>query len=843
MASTNAETPSTQTGQAVATSPLHVPEVFAQIALYFDQHTLVQMIQVCREFHQVCIPLLWHTVRFDFDYYEEESPWTTDKGFRLGFLRHGRWIEKLSLEGNLIQDGDLELVAENCPRLKELDLSRTNVTAETLQVLIHSDPYKTDPTFHKKRKRGDTEGDNADDEEGDDDEDLDLNERMAKYRRESLTETETEIEPDSQYESIGFDPSSSDQAGDDHDAAGPIVQKGSNAKTSSSSSASYATHRIPIHRLSGTTRPAKFKGTVTRFPFQLKAVLLDQCSRLNGNKALKILQRLGPQLEELSLDHVIDLDDTEIIAFMRHCPNLVSLSLRGCNVTDRFLSLLTTDSSLKDMLQTLSLDVSQVTGSGLTMVARECRKLKRIACTDTVGITSAVLLAFTQPSDTRAPPRTLITTTTTAAADISLRPSVFTVNTALTHISFNHTDKVDSAAFTTLFQYATELQSIQVPNSKIKDDALIMLAENYVRRLERLGLRAPASWVKHVQQLQAVPSLTSVTSSSSTSSSDSTTTATAAGTRNILPKHIPGGLQSLNLNGCHDITNRGMRAIGRACVGLRHLNISDCPHLSLELFLGPWAMNGLRVLQMQDMILVVDGKGRREEVLEEKLDRARFPLDLHAITRKDVTACSKRPVRWPVTQSYKDIEMQAQGFFSLDEMFGMEESDEHGLRRFTPGSAARWKLQRPSAVKAEHLAILRSFYKFLGRCWDLEVLDMCNVGFNVSLKHGLDQVLPALQHNLVQWRLVNHVLLPTLDDEFLAWLGCHFGYGEELNWKKGQKSKATTAKNKDTTAVKKRVSKLKYFSMSDLVLEGIESNEVYEWVMEQIPNFDIVYHN
>ncbi|KAG0333273.1 hypothetical protein BG000_009308 [Podila horticola] len=768
-------------------TPIEVPELFARIADHLDRHTLVQMIQVCRKFHQVCIPLLWHTVHLqepDEDDEEDvpDCPWEGDKGFRMGFLRHGRWIEHLHLVGLLIQDGDLELIAENCTRLKSLDLTGTNVTAETLQVLIHSDPYKTDPESAKKRKRGEDTGGDGDNEESEDDIDDDLNSRMDKYRRKSITETETEQEPDSQYESVGLDPSSSDQGGDDENASGPVVRP--------SSSSSRAYDRIPVHRLSGTTRAAKFKGTSTRFPFQLEIFVLNKCSQLTGNKALRVLQRLGPQLQRLSLDHVVDLDDQSLIEMMPHCPNLKFLSLRGCDVTDRFLVQLaenTTDNTGKGAIEELKLDMAQITGTGLVTLAKGCKShLAALSSRDNLGMTDEVLYAFIQESNVH---------TRESATKLKLR--TFMNNSVLTKINLSQSADITDTALQALFRHATELQEILLDGTKVQDESLIVLAENYVHRLKRLGLGVPTSWAQHEQAMVLSSSL-----SSSSLSKD-------ALVRDISAHFVPGGLHLLSLSGCDHITNRGLRALGRACVGLRSLSISNCPNLSLELFSGPWTSYALRVLHMQDMVLTADGA----EAKEEEKERARFPLQLEPLPQEDGGAKPADLIAWPVTKTHGELQFEAFGFAPS----GSGSS-----------SSSRRRAQKKKPNSSDQRAVLRAFYTVLGRCRNLELLDMCNMGFRIRVRDGLDLVLPALQQNLKEWHLACHRPQMVLPAAELAWIGKHFGSGADFF--QGDQGQGTP------------VSKLKMFSISDLALEG-SGADVYEWFMEQLEGFNLEYHN
>lgn len=124
-------------------SPFEIPELLDYIASYLidDQIALGYAAQISSSFHAAFTPLFWRRIILDGE--DAEEIWESHKGFRMGMIRYGRFVEELQLTGlGAVQDADVELIAENFTRLKILNLSGTNVAEETLKVLIHSEPYR-----------------------------------------------------------------------------------------------------------------------------------------------------------------------------------------------------------------------------------------------------------------------------------------------------------------------------------------------------------------------------------------------------------------------------------------------------------------------------------------------------------------------------------------------------------------------------------------------------------------------------------------------------------------------------------------------------------------------------
>jgi len=71
----------------------------------------------------------------------------------MGLVRYGLFVKELRLMRTSIKAKDMKLIAENCTRLRVLDLTGTRVQAEALKVLIHGDPYDTLPGSSEKRRQ------------------------------------------------------------------------------------------------------------------------------------------------------------------------------------------------------------------------------------------------------------------------------------------------------------------------------------------------------------------------------------------------------------------------------------------------------------------------------------------------------------------------------------------------------------------------------------------------------------------------------------------------------------------------------------------------------------------
>lgn len=533
----------------------------------------------------------------------------------MGLIRYSKLcpIEQLQLTHTYVQDGDMELIAENCTRLKALDLTGTNVTAETLRVLIHSDPNRTRESGagegSKKRKiragpstkRSRGSGQHADvevefeeeDESGRDELDEDSSVRTIRYPE--LTETETEREPDSQYESVGIGFSTATESEQDsNQPTGPILVK--------STASALLELPIPLHRCAGTARPVKFKGVRTLFPFHLESLTLKRCANLVGPSCLEVVSLLGPQLKRLVLNHVSEITDQDMLKFVKQCPNLVELQVRGTEITDEFLKgfarqfvpsdSFPNSSRHRQCLENLNLDMTSASSAGLLPMIKACRSnLSTLSMHHLHGAADDVLFAlFEDPANKNATKVSMagpyLTTQAPALGifrdNLPITTHRFSPNTVLTDIHLAFCSLMTDAGFEILFRFATELVSVDLSGCELKDETLMVLAETYRNRMKELGLGVPAAWREYVlakdDRAQAMHQYISVAEYHQDSDNAATHTATSTSTTNTTVKsakksgsdidskvftkgRVPGGLKKILLPHCKHISNKGVRAI------------------------------------------------------------------------------------------------------------------------------------------------------------------------------------------------------------------------------------------------------------------------------------------
>ncbi|KAF9934317.1 hypothetical protein FBU30_002456 [Linnemannia zychae] len=650
-----------------------IPELVSLIVSYLPHSTLAVAARVSSTFHQACTPQFWRQIVLDTE--EGMEAWGSSKGFRMGLIRYGRFVEELHLNIYAVQDGDLELIAENLTRLKLLNLSGSNVTAETLKVLIHSDPYKTrtEPVGTAKKRKATNTGSTVrrksnigttttvvvDDENEEEDEldrigideSVDADTKMLRYRE--YTETETEYEPDSQYESVGIaNPSSSAPESEQERPTGSIPRTASTGHNKARRLAG----NIPLHRQSGTTRPAKFKGTKTQFPFYLEELVLNRCSKLSGPTVLEVLARLGPQLKKVDMNHVADLTDKDLLSFAKHVPNLVELNIKGTDVTDTLLKGLAEMTSTSEStswseakaesrkrpgLTGINLNMVNVTPAGLIPLIKANKStFKSISFEHNHHATDDTLYAFIEvPVPISKDKSSTIFTKSVAPRSSSKkaateRPSktlrAFDINSVLTYLQVSYCTALSDDGFATLFKAATELQSVEIDGTSVGDEALLALATNYRTRMERLGYGTPATWREFEIAEDAVLIADHAIKPSRPGAAALARKNQGYGGSKIYHGHyILGGLIRLSLKHCPRITNKGIRAIVRSCVNLQSLDVSNCGRLSVEIFNGPWACTELQTLMIAGMPLEVAKTASGYVTLskEEALERRRFPLE------------------------------------------------------------------------------------------------------------------------------------------------------------------------------------------------------------------------
>ncbi|KAF9171370.1 hypothetical protein BGX21_000134 [Mortierella sp. AD011] len=843
-----------------APSPVELPEILTNILSYLASPTLASACQVSRLFHSIAAPLLWNNIIFDAQ--TASTIWQQDKGFRLGLIRYGRFIENICLQWASVQDGDMELIAENCTRLKSLDLTSSNVTVESLRVLIHSDPYKTLPGDVKKRKRkqapgrrkGQRAGEDGDDESGedddedDDDSDGDVNTKMAKYR--SMTETETEQDMDCyNYESVGLEPSTATESEQEQQGQqqpiGPVLAiSRSNTSTQTLKSRSTAKNQtqsissvvIPPHRRAGTTRPAKFKGTKTQFPYHLERLVLNRCKELSGASCLAAVSLLGPQLKSLSLNHITDLEDEDLLKLMKNCPNLSEIALKGTEVTDNFLRAIAGADGKSDLqerkLESLNVDMTDTSHGGLVPLIRTSRTTMASFSCEHVVSADEILYAFIEDAGGGAVQKEK------AIANTPLTKRLFIPNTVLTAINLSCCGGFSDSGFAALFEYATELMNVKLDICQVTDESLLILAKTNRKRMDDLGYGVPAAWHEHELAMEKVSSATrcgeeSDATNIKVSGSDKEKTPdksqgnkaddmeTSSSARKIFTKEIVrGGLKQLSLLNCSTVTNKGLRAIVRSCVNLEELIISDCTNVSMEVFNGPWACFDLKRLDISDLCLNLESS-TKSHLLEEEQELSRFPpifvddyngeLDFDEDGHYDYIV---RPGRTN----------HGGGDSDDDDDDDDDNSDNSGnfddvLKPISPTIGRNTQQQRH---------ILREFYSKLGRFCQLVRLNMSYGDYRIRVRDGLDLILPGLQKNLVRWDMTRR-RGETFGENELIWLGTNFGYGHEFTEDEDEleRNKKMIQLNKA-----KRVSKLQVVRLFESALEEVDDS-TYEWFLDQ----------
>ncbi|KAG0370897.1 hypothetical protein BC939DRAFT_505840 [Gamsiella multidivaricata] len=873
---TRAAINTTQSSTSVTriTSPVDLPEILSQVAKHLSPATLSRACQVSRLFHSVCAPQLWNTV-----YLQGETVndiWKKHKGFRLGLIRYGRFVENLLLQLAELQDGDMELIAENCTRLKYLDLSRTNVTAETLKVLIHSDPYNTAPGSSKKRKRLTMGGSDDDDEEDDADK------KMAKYR--SMTETETEHEGDYLYESVGVAPSTSTESEQEqqrqHQPTGPVLPNA----VATPSSKRYPTRSssgrapppiaravIPLHRRAGTARPAKFKGTKTQFPFHLEQLRLNRCNKMTGKSCLPVISRLGPQLKVLHLDHMSDLTSQDLIETMKHCPYLESIHMNGTDVTDKFLTALSSWSESNEQRsrrQIASLDVSMtnITNEGIVPLIWDSKdKMSILACQHNNHVNNVMLYAFVEdPAEPRArlereqakeTPRTFTTV-------LGSFKRTFIPNSVLTVIQLSYCDRLTDDGFEALFRYATELQHIELDGCNLHDRSLLVLAETYRKRMERLGLGVPDAWHEHElgqRRVEAVKRLSNkeqvkikadiINGLPEDYFKDLDSTLLPAPEAKVFSGQVvPGGLAALSLKHCRNITTVGVRAIVRCCVGLWGLNLSGCGKVRLQLFNGPWACLGLQDLNVSGVCLhAFDGVSDAANE-ESNLSHERSSSSLEAFA--DFIRFPPKPLDHDDYKLRYDFDEEGyydfitprdeEGSYKGKEKIEIECETDDEERKDLKKNGTK-KTHRVTLPAQKHRnkyldrVILRELFVKLGQMRQLKGLDMSNADYRIRVQDGLALVLPGLQQSLEIWNMSRY-LGYNLHSREMKFFGKHFGYGHDFTQDqkelKRQQARAREYQGAAAGNDLNRVGKLESLMISKHALDG-GSSVVYEWFIDQ----------
>ncbi|KAF9287657.1 hypothetical protein BGZ88_008498 [Linnemannia elongata] len=787
-------------------SPIEIPELLALIAryLYDDLITLGRAAQVSSSFHAAFTPLFWRQIIIDGD---DEDIWGSHKGFRMGMIRYGRFVEELQLTGAPVQDGDMELIAENFTRLKILNLSGTNVAEETLKVLIHSEPYRVqDDDGGGGGGAGDGGG---------------------KKRKAAAMGGSSPAKRKG-------GPRSTNAAADR--PTGSIPRGSAPSAPAARGGIRQLAGKIPLHRRSGTTRPAKFKGTKTQFPFFLEELVLNRCSNLTGASVLKVVSRLGPQLKRLHLNHVAELSDRDVLDFMKHVPQLVELNVKGTEVTDTLLKGLAnltagTGSEAEEAgtgaggragLEVVNLNMLNVTPAGLIPLIKANKStFKSISFEHNHDATNEVLYAFIEvPSnDKKAIAFTQKLQSTpkkgAASSSSSIPSRAFGLNTVLTTLRVSYCTTLSDEGFAILFTAATELRMVEIDGTNVGDESLLALAATYRNRMKQLGYGVPAAW----REFEIAEDEVLIAEHAKKSSE--------AGAAALLRKSlgfdpsikvysghtVAGGLCLLSMKHCPRITNKGLRAIVRSCVNLEGLNVSNCGRISIEFFNGPWACTQLVNLMIAgtplELMRVMPGYVTMMK--EETLERQRFPLQEEEF-----------PVKWEFDyQGYYDyivLPMREIGPLDDEDNEDEDEEDEElvddeaimaavkaAVAAVVAKEAAKNKAKKAASAKAETIrykfpgdnkiktlrlpplqdrntnaqrALLKQFYSKLGLLKKLFYFDMSQCNFRVRPKDGLELVLPGLQQSLDTWNLYRPLGYTVFDSD-LEFFGRYFGYGRK----------------------------------------------------------------
>ncbi|KAK3834300.1 MAG: hypothetical protein JOS17DRAFT_738619, partial [Linnemannia elongata] len=649
---------------------------------------------------------------------------------------------------------------------------------------------------------------------------------MIKYRE----YTETETEHDSQYESMGILNPSSTATESEQDRPTGSIPRGSAPSAPATRGVQKLAGKIPLHRQSGTTRPAKFKGTKTQFPFFLEELVLNRCRDLTGASVLKVVSRLGPQLKRLHLNHVVELSDRDVLDFMKHVPQLVEINVKGTDVTDTLLQGLAeltagTGSEAgvgaggRAGLEALNLNMLNVTPAGLIPLIKANKStFKSIALEHNHDATNEVLYAFIEvPSnDKKAVAVTKkLQSTKKGASSIPLR--AFGLNTVLTSLRVSYCTTLSDEGFAILFATATELQAVEIDGTSVGDESLLALATTYRNRMKRLGYGVPAAWREfEIAEDEVLIAEHTKKPSEAGAAALSRKTLGFDPSLKVYSGHtIAGGLRRLSMKHCPRITNKGLRAIVRSCVNLEGLNVSNCGKISVEIFNGPWACTQLVNLMIAGMQLeLMPGMtGYATLIKEETLERQRFPLKEEEFPAKwefnykgyyDYIVI---PTEETFVWSGEDDEDEDEG--DDEDLLGDEVAMAAAIKAAVTAIAAKYaaknKAKKAASAKAETIrykfpadgktrtlrlpplkdrntnaqrALLKQFYSKLGLLKNLYYFDMSQCCFRVRPKDGLHLVLPGLQQSLNTWNLYRPPGY-TLFDSDLEFFGRYFGQGRK----------------------------------------------------------------
>ncbi|KAF9365785.1 hypothetical protein BGX34_008245 [Mortierella sp. NVP85] len=802
-----------------------IPEILSRIISFLELKDIFSACQVSCLFHSVCAPELWRVIHFDG--YEADNIWHGHEGFRMGLVRYGLFVEELCLMRTSIKAKDMKLIAENCTRLRVLDLTGTRVQAEALKVLIHGDPYDTLPGSAEKSKQQTHVGGKVGKKEGGDGKDIDdvdMEGKMREYRK--MAAAANGGNSGTYYSSaVGSVPS-------------PLVKP-------SSVSSSRRMHSAKVREI--------LKASRRQFPYFLEELILNKCPDLLGTKCLPIISRLGPQLIHLALDRVRGVVDEDMLHVWRHCTNLRGLSLKETEITDILLAAMTESltSSSGSRLPLIHLNVvdTDISDNCLESVIRASRDTLTSLATCSIQLyatDSEILYALIE-----GPRKVGIqggqSDLVQAISEMKLEGQAiygptkrtFTTNTVLTSINLSViAGGFFDDVFEELFLYATELSTIRLESCEFHDGALLILAENYRKRMERQGLGVPKAWHKHEKSMQK--------EQGKDQSLHTPRPKFYAGGK------VVGGLKVLWLKDCSELGNFGVRAIVRSCVGLERLGLSGDSRVSLRIFRGPWACLDLVELDISEVNVGFRDPGgmveMNEEVGEDEYAEARrFPIapvkDFN--TRLDFDSDGNYDyISKPSSEDDDDDYWRNEDEWELDgkiedvdDDYGNDDDDDDDATEIYGDDGKPMNLKYPPLGRRNqtaHRTTLQEFYKRLGQLKHLRKLNMSNSDYRIRIHDGLHFVLPGLRNSLEEWNITRYPEYRFHNHE-LAWIGKQFGYGisfPDYEEGPGYQSKMVAKLNADGNPDKHRIGKLQSLTVSDYTI-GCLTTDVSEWFEDQ----------
>ncbi|KAF9570968.1 hypothetical protein EC968_001158 [Mortierella alpina] len=585
-----------------------------------------------------------------------------------------------------------------------------------------------------------------------------------------------------------------------------------------------------------------------RLPVHLESLMFRANWRCPRPPCFGILSLLGPQLKRLYLDSFKYITDQDMIQVIRHCPNLVGLRLNSTSVSDRFFMAMalefppsdytSTSRCYSQRLEDLNLDSSgsvfDVGGEGLSAVVTACRStLKILSVLDVRGVNDTLLIALFKGPDsenaTEGPRAALnLAMQTNALKHISDKTPImhqrFSPNTVLTEIRLSQSYGLTDEGLEILFRYATELASVHLDGSMVSDGALMVLAETYRNRMKGLGLGVPAAWREHILAEEAVQAMLREVAAAQghpvidTAADDATediSTSSDTDAKVFTGLHVPGGLKRLGLNGGRkSLTNKGVRAILRSCVGLEFLHLDDNSRLTLELFQGPWACLRLKDLNISGFHLEPvprDLKVFDVEVPDDEDSEGDFYPHERAVSYDEELTES---LRFPcvIAQYPKEDDFNETGDYDY---MAIPAGKYYNYYNHT------FNRSRNIENTPRQRALLRQFYSKLGQLSQLRTLNMSFIKFRVRVKDGLELALPGLQQNLVYWDLRSGNYIGNSELEFLC---KHFGYGDDFA--------ASEDSDQDRLEGKIRRAKLEHLYLIEGALRHVRP-ELEEWATNQ----------